>query len=348
MRANSFRLFDSSDDHKKQPPEGGQSSTSGITWYGYVKDNAGNTGKCNSGSFVVKLRSVPEFTYTGSYQIVDDSDNVISDPNSYTGNWKIRFLSSGTFTITNLNGAANGIDVFLVGGGGNGNLGFGHQAGRNGYAAGGGGGGGGYRTTKKGVSVSKTSYSITVGAAKNKSTAFGYTANPGNSAKTSDGSLSSCEGGPAGATGGASGGRGGVNLCDPNNGAAGGCEFNDCNFSSRRYGGGGGGGHGHNGYMSSSNNNQSSGVGTPGKGGAGGGGTGNNQYRGYNTHNGQANTGGGGGGGSFVFDKWDACGTKSDSSCNCWSSDGCFNVSTTSHYPAGTGGSGIVIIRNKR
>ena len=100
--------------------------------------------------------------------------------------------------------------------------------------------------------------------------------------------------------------------------------------------------------MSSSNNNQSSGVGTPGKGGAGGGGTGNNQYRGYNTHNGQANTGGGGGGGSFVFDKWDACGTKSDSSCNCWSSDGCFNVSTTSHYPAGTGGSGIVIIRNKR
>ena len=95
------------------------------------------------------------------------------------------------------------------------------------------------------------------------------------------------------------------------------------------------------------------GVAVPGAGGAGGGGTGNNQYWGANTHNGTANTGGGGGGGSFVFDKYDACGDKAldyyvENDCNCWSSDGCFNVSRTKVYSAGTGGSGIAIIRNKR
>ena len=68
------------------------------------------------------------------------------------GDWKIRFLTSGTLTFTNLNGAEGGIDVFLVGGGG---------AGGNGvWASGyvqpnqrGGGAGAGYTMTKTGVSV---------------------------------------------------------------------------------------------------------------------------------------------------------------------------------------------------
>lgn len=321
---------------------GTQGQTNGITWYGFAKDAVGNVGSCNSGNFKVSLRTIPEFTYSGSYQIVDDNDNVISNVDSYTGNWKIRFLSSGTLTFTNLHSASKGIDVFLVGGGGNGGRSYGgFQAGRWGYASGGGGGGGGYRTTKRGVSVTTTSYSISVGGARTKSTAFGYTANPGANGSGGFANLADCEGGPAGGSGGAAGGRGGVNICSPYNGASGGCEFDDCNFSSNRYGGGGGGGHGHNGEVSYTSGSKDPGIGTPGNGGAGGGGTGNNQYRNANTHNGQANTGGGGGGASFVYDRYTA-------GSNCWSSNGCFDVSRTTEYAAGTGGSGIVIIRNKR
>ena len=87
--------------------------------------------------------TIPEFTYTGSYQIVDDNDNVIT---TSTGNWKIRFLTSGTLKFTELRGAANGIDVFLVGGGG-------------------GGGGGGYTKTKTAISVNENiEYKIQIGS----------------------------------------------------------------------------------------------------------------------------------------------------------------------------------------
>ena len=338
---------------------------SGYTFLGW-NTNSGGTGTtyASGGSYTgnagITLYAqwkqscvLPIFTYTGSYQLVKDDDTVIASgtntkvsiPSSYsdyTGNWKIRFLTDGTLTFHELRGAANGIDVFLVGGGGNGGSTYSSQAGRNGYAAGGGGGGGGYRTTKKGVSVSATSYSIDVGAARAKSTAFGQTANPGNDGSGGYANLASCEGGPSGGTGGASGGAGIVNLCAPSNrhGSAGGKEFGESQYS-KYYGGGGGGGHGHNGEVSYSSGNKGAGVGTPGNGGTGGGGTGNNQYRGANTHNGAANTGGGGGGASFVFDKYDAGN-------GCWSSNGCFNVSRTTQYPAGTGGTGIVIIRNKR
>ena len=60
-----------------------QGSTSGITWYGYVKDAAGNTNSCNSGRFSVSLGSIPKFSYTGKYEIVNDNDNKISN----TSNW---------------------------------------------------------------------------------------------------------------------------------------------------------------------------------------------------------------------------------------------------------------------
>lgn len=61
--------------------------------------------------------TIPAFTYTGDYEIVDDNDNPIT---TSSGNWKIRFLTSGTLKITDLRGAENGIDVFLAGGGGGG------------------------------------------------------------------------------------------------------------------------------------------------------------------------------------------------------------------------------------
>ena len=319
-----------------------QSTTSGITWYGYVKDKAGNTGKCNSGSFVVKLRTVPEFTYSGSYQIVDDNDNVISDPNNYNGNWKIRFLSSGTFKITNLHGAANGIDVFVVGGGGNGGNAWGSQAGRHGYASGGAGGGGGYNKLSKGVSVSLNSYKITIGAARQSSSGFGVTASAGGNGASQTKFDTAVNGG---ASNSGTGGIGNCNSEKSGNGGSGVCEFKDCTFSSKRYGGGGGGGHGENGAVTESRGWQV-GAGIVGSGGAGGGGEGNNTRRNSNSqYNGQANTGGGGGGSSWIWTKYRAC--VSNSGCNCWSSDGCYGVSGY-RTAAGTGGSGIVIIRNKR
>ena len=48
------------------------------------------------------------FTYTGEYIIVPEGDS---------GDWKVKFLTSGTFTATD----ALLIDMFAVGGGGGGN-----------------------------------------------------------------------------------------------------------------------------------------------------------------------------------------------------------------------------------
>lgn len=53
---------------------------------------------------------IPNFTYTGTYETVDDGD----------GNWRIKFLTSGIFTL--LKPKQLLIDVFCVGGGG----GWGH------------------------------------------------------------------------------------------------------------------------------------------------------------------------------------------------------------------------------
>ncbi len=127
-----------------------------------------------------------------------------------------------------------------------------------------------------------------------------------------------------------------MNAADGENGGDGGYEFGDSRYP-KRYGAGGGGGHGHNGeidYRSYYGNA----IAYPGQAGSTGAGCGNNQYRGGNCHNAAANTGGGGGGASYVLDPVVY---------NGWSSDGYTSVTGT-EYPAGTGGSGIVIIRNKR
>ena len=272
------------------------------------------------------INTIPVFTYTGSYQIVDDNDNVIT---TTSGNWKIRFLSSGTLVFTDLRGAANGIDVFLVGGGGNGGGVLAYRAGCYGYAAGGGGGGGGYRTTQKGVTVSKqTSYSITVAPAGGTSTAFGYSANGGSNG-TAPTDLSSTSYSGKGGAGGSVGGTGGLNAVSGEAGGAGGYEFNGT--SGKQYGGGGGGGHGHNGGAAV--------MGQYGAGGAGGGGNGNGTAYGNTNYNGQANTGGGGGGASYRLTQTDYY--------PYYSSDGYTWVNGNT-YSAGTGGTGIVIIRNKR
>ena len=69
------------------------------------------------------------FTYTGNYQIISEDDS---------GNWKIKFLISGTFTAMN----DVLIDIFAVGGGGSGGLSMGGSS-NSSLAAGGGGAGAG-------------------------------------------------------------------------------------------------------------------------------------------------------------------------------------------------------------
>nr|DAE89225.1 MAG TPA: Receptor Binding Protein sandwich domain, phage receptor [Caudoviricetes sp.] len=141
-------------------------------------------------SVSIPLNTIPEFTYTGDYEIVNDSDEPITVSQD---NWKIRFLTSGTLTFTNLNGAEGGIDVFLVGGGGNGETIRGAR-----------GGGGGYTKTVKGVSIAiATPYTVTIGASSGTSSAFGASAN-----------------GASGANGGSGGGGGGSSSGTPGNGGS--------------------------------------------------------------------------------------------------------------------------------
>lgn len=214
-------------------------------------------------SVSIPLSTIPEFTYTGDYEIVNDSDEPITVSE---GNWKIRFLTSGTLTFTNLNGAEDGIDVFLVGGGGNGETIRGAR-----------GGGGGYTKTVKGVSIAiATPYTVTIGASSGTSSAFGASAN-----------------GASGANGGSGGGGGGSSSGTPGNGGSNGGNGTAGNVSAggtgqgtttrefgestgKLYSGGGGG---------SAANAGAAGDSTAGAGAAYGGAA----------KNGVANTGGGGG-----------------------------------------------------
>lgn len=215
-------------------------------------------------SVSIPLNTIPEFTYTGDYEIVNDSDEPITVSQ---GNWKIRFLTSGTLTFTNLNGAENGIDVFLVGGGGNGETIRGAR-----------GGGGGYTKTVKGISIAiATPYTVTIGASSGTSSAFGASAN-----------------GASGANGGSGGGGGGSSSGTPGNGGSNGGNGTAGNISQggagqgtttkefgestgKLYSGGGGG---------SAANAGAAGDSTAGAGANFGGAA----------KNGVANTGGGGGG----------------------------------------------------
>ena len=106
-------------------------------------------------SVSIPLSTIPEFTYTGTFEIVNDSDEPIAVSQD---NWKIRFLTSGTLTFTNLNGADGGIDVFLVGGGGGTKWSVGGKIHS-------GGAGGGYTQTGKAITVTtNTPYTIDIGA----------------------------------------------------------------------------------------------------------------------------------------------------------------------------------------
>ena len=98
------------------------------------------------------------FKYTGSFKYIDGSNSekngTANTETSITGpNWQVKFLTSGTLTVTNISGR---IDVFVVGGGG------GSGKAGSGYTNYNGGGGGGYTTTKTNQTLGSTT-TVTVG-----------------------------------------------------------------------------------------------------------------------------------------------------------------------------------------
>lgn len=257
--------------------------------------------------------SLPNFYYTGKFQVVKDDDTPISNilvNTSFTGsdynynsNWKVRFLSTGDLTIYRLGSASEGSDFFIVGGGANGTKGHSVSGCSNGNGTcycGGGGGAGGSCSTKKTLTLfTNTAYNITIGKAETASSvvigADTYSAAGGGGAS---GAGSWCN-----ASGGGS------------KGSAGCYEFGESNY--KRYAGGGGSGGNVYSYHG--------GTWSGGSGGANGGGTGGSTsyYTGHGSAggNGKDNTGGGGGGGG---------------------------MEQSSKKSAGKGGSGIVIWRNSR
>lgn len=250
------------------------------------------------------IASLPKFTYTGDYVLIDDGNH----------NWRIKFLTSGDFTLLNNIGP---IDVFLVGGGASGNSGA--------YGSGG-GGGGGYTATHKNVVINrKQAYPIVVGAGANatsgnrsnsnaggESSAFSFKAAGGKSGRPNDLNGGGTNGGSGGGNNGAGGsdgnnGSGSVgtlakgqrNTAGPNGESGTTREFGEP--TGDLYAGGGGG------------------AGSAG--GAGGGGTGSTTDAAIGK--GKPNTGGGGAGSTHTTGDYGGTGARS-------------------------GGSGIVIIRNAR
>ena len=136
---------------------------------------------------------VPQFTYTGQYNFIDDG----------SGNWRIKFLTSGVLTYTQ----DVIVDVFLVGAGGGGKSGKTARA----------GGGSGYTKTVKSVKKKKkTRYPIEIGVSGESvdggnSSAFGVTADGGKL-----GGTTLFNGGDGGSGGGAFKATGGVDGANGN------------------------------------------------------------------------------------------------------------------------------------
>lgn len=218
----------------------------------------------------IVYRITPDFTYSGDYQVVQDNDAPISDFANWKGNWKIRFLTSGTFTVRNMYGWNGSIDVFLVGGGG--------PSGAN--SSGTGGGGGGYTATYKNIKLAvNQGYPIAIGsggASYNSdggtTRAFGKSAAGGihvGDNWTKGGNGGSGGAGPRGGSGGSDGSNGTGTGSNSDGGLGQGTTTREFGESAGRLYAGGGGS-------------------TGGRAGEGGGGEAK--------QNGATNTGGGGGG----------------------------------------------------
>lgn len=123
----------------------------------------------------VGFTNYPEFTYDGNYEMFKYAD----------GNWTISFLSSGTLNITKLGNMSDGVDIFLVGGGGNGTANtqwHDSTSGSGAHYVGGDGGGSAYTATIKGEFLQAISYPIVVAEAEGTTSGFGYSAEGGSGA----------------------------------------------------------------------------------------------------------------------------------------------------------------------
>lgn len=224
------------------------------------------------------------------------------------GNWEMVFTGNCTVTFSRLNTT---VDIFAVGGGSKAGLSEGYSS--NGYAKGGAGGKGGGCVTATGQTIETgVAKQITIGGSDSSTSAFGITA-------------------PAG--GGSNGGAGAVTPSSAaGNGSPGVLAFgrttesdltlyeSSLGSSAIKFGAGGGGGAAKGSWSGSL-----LAAGTGGATGGGAGGSGGDDET-LAARNGSPNTGGGGGGGSRNNTKY---------------SEG--------NFPGpGSGGSGIVIIRNAR
>lgn len=90
---------------------------------------------------------IPVFSYSGSCELISDGGK----------DWRIKFYTSGTLRFSSLGNAKNGIQVFLVGGGGAG--GSGHNQYHFGL-----GGSGGFNTLGTAFVEKDKDYTVTIGA----------------------------------------------------------------------------------------------------------------------------------------------------------------------------------------
>lgn len=211
----------------------------------------------------------PNFTYTGNYTEVDDGG----------GNWRIKFLTSGTLTLKN----KIVVDVFLVGGGGGGRS-----------SSNVGGGGGGYTHTTLKMEINPGIYPITIGAGGaanangSPSTFNNLSANGGSTGREIGDSGYGGNGGSGGGLAGNGGSDGGNGASAYGRGGSGqGTTTREFGESSGDLYAGGGGGSSTSSYQTFT-------------GGAGGGGNGGGGSVGGITA-GTPNTGGGGGAGNVGY-----------------------------------------------
>lgn len=280
---------------------------------------------------------LPDFAYTGEYNFVYDDENI-----NNSLDWKLKLLTGGKLKFNSLN-AADGIDIFLVGGGASGGCyNYSSDAAINEGGRGGGGGGGGYTKTIKKYDTSNIEigkiYDVTIGSGGLAVIENGNLGNSGGITSIFDVSVEGgkCSssvsiGGNGGSGGGGSGGyvsgnsksggKGGSDGLDGVTSAYSGGkgqgtstrEFGE--YSGKLYSGGGGGG----------------GCSTGISGGVGGDGGGGNGAHSTDAGNGTTNSGGGGGGGAAKMNYLGASqGYRRDPK------------------NPGNGGSGIIIIRNTK
>lgn len=119
--------------------------TAAATYSVYCKVT-NKAGSVNSRTAILTVRSyLPAYTYTGSHQLIDDGNY----------NWRLKLLTSGTLTFSHLGSAGSrGAQAFLVGGGGGGGTPGGEPSG---------GGGGGYTATTDVTLPVSAAIKVTVG-----------------------------------------------------------------------------------------------------------------------------------------------------------------------------------------